>query len=201
MLFMKYLGKITDVKDLVTKEYVDNHNWDAGDITSGTLALARGGTGQSVSSIADLKAGKDANGNTITTTYALKSTAVQVYNRTDIGTSPNFDNPGVNGLFEVRSTSEQSGGTGTRPYSSYGPMLTLKTPDNITMMQIAGAGDNWYIRGKQGANVTLSGVVWNRMAFVAAEDTTTKKVRVLAQSAYDAITTKSNDTIYFTYNG
>ena len=39
------------------------------------------------------------------------------------------------------------------------------------------------------------------MAFVAAEDTTTKKVRVLAQSAYDAITTKSNDTIYFTYNG
>ena len=104
--------------------------------------MARGGTGQSVSSIADLKAGKDANGNTITTTYALKSTAVQVYNRTDIGTSPNFDNPGVNGLFEVRSTSEQSGGTGTRPYSSYGPMLTLKTPDNITMMQIAGAGDN-----------------------------------------------------------
>ena len=31
---MKYLGKITDSKDLVTKEYVDNIDEKIGDLTS-----------------------------------------------------------------------------------------------------------------------------------------------------------------------
>lgn len=42
----------------------------ASQVTSGTLSVARGGTGQT--SIANIKAGKDADGNTITTTYATK---------------------------------------------------------------------------------------------------------------------------------
>lgn len=43
----------------------------AGQITSGTLPVSRGGTGQT--SVANIKAGKDASGNTITTTYATKA--------------------------------------------------------------------------------------------------------------------------------
>ena len=85
------------------------------------------------------------------------------YSRSDIGTSPNFDDPGVNGLFEVRSTSETTGETGTKPFNSFGPILTMKSPDNIVMLQLAGAGTNFYIRCKQSGNVTLAGVAWRKI--------------------------------------
>ena len=69
------------------------------------------------------------------TTYNVKDNrALRVYNRSDIGISPNFDDPSINGLFEIRSSSETTGETGTRPFSGFGPFLTAKTPDNITMM-------------------------------------------------------------------
>ena len=37
----------SNAQDAATKQYVDEHNWAAGDITSGILAVARGGTGVS----------------------------------------------------------------------------------------------------------------------------------------------------------
>jgi len=92
------------------------------------------------------------------------STSVKVFNRSDIGTSPNFDNPGVNGLFEVRNSSETTGETGTKPFNGFGPMLNLKTSDNIAMLQLAGTnGTGFFIRGKQAANVTLASVDWQRL--------------------------------------
>ena len=88
----------------------------------------------------------------------------QGYNRTQVGTSPNFDNPGINGLFEIRSSTETTGESGIKPFNSYGPFFSVKTPDNIAMLQLAGTSVNgWYIRGKQSANVTLSGVAWDRL--------------------------------------
>lgn len=46
-------------------------NIDASQITSGTLPVERGGTGQT--SIANIQAGKDGSGNTITSTYVKKA--------------------------------------------------------------------------------------------------------------------------------
>ena len=90
------------------------------------------------------------------------STGIQVYSRADIGTSPNFDNPGVNGLFEIRSSTETPGESGNKPFNSFGPFLNLKTPDNIAMMQIAGdsTGANYYIRSRQAGNVSMKGLSW-----------------------------------------
>ena len=52
----------------------DIPNLDASKITSGILPVERGGTGVNI--LADIKAGKDGNGNTITDTYATKAAAV-----------------------------------------------------------------------------------------------------------------------------
>lgn len=85
-----------------------------------------------------------------------------LYERNDIGTSPNFDNPGVNGLFELRSKSETTGETGIKPYDGFGPFISLKYSN--TMFQLAGTNANgFYIRGKQAANVTLAGVNWQKL--------------------------------------
>lgn len=83
------------------------------------------------------------------------------YTRGDMGDSPNFDNPGMNGLFEVRSISETPNATGIRPFDGFGPLLSLKTPDNIAMLQLAAeVGMGLRFRTKQAGNVTLSGVNW-----------------------------------------
>lgn len=90
--------------------------------------------------------------------------AVGVYSRDDIGTSPNFDDPGVNGLFEVRGNNETAGESGIKPYDSYLPMLNLKTPDNIAMLQLAGNNNiGFFIRGKQSGNVTMADTSWKRL--------------------------------------
>ena len=61
-------------------------------------------------------------------------------------------------MFEVRNT--ELSYTGTKPFAGFYPFLNLKTPDNIAMLQIAGTNGNLYYRGKQSANVTMSGVAW-----------------------------------------
>ena len=91
------------------------------------------------------------------------SSTVQVFNRTAIGTSPNYDNPGVNGLFEVRATSETPGETGTKPFNSFGPFLNLKTSDNIAMLQLAANGTEIMYRANQAGGVTMSGVAWKTL--------------------------------------
>lgn len=90
--------------------------------------------------------------------------AVGVYSKDDIGTSPNFDDPGVNGLFEVRDSNETTGESGIKPYNAFMPMLSLKTSDNVAMLQLAGNnGLGFFIRGKQSANVTMADTSWKRL--------------------------------------
>ena len=90
---------------------------------------------------------------------------VKVYSRSDMGNSINYDDPGVNGLFEARKSSEITA-TGEWPggMENWFPLLSLKTSSVI--MQIAGNsqyGYGWWIRGRQGANATLAGIAWERL--------------------------------------
>lgn len=103
-------------------------------------------------------------------TYTIIDTAspyithgVYVFGRSEIGTSPNYDNPGKNGLFEIRNSAEVTGETGTRPGTGFGPFLNLKTPDNIAMLQISGIGNSLYFRARQAASVTMAGVSWKKV--------------------------------------
>lgn len=89
---------------------------------------------------------------------------IGLYTRADIGTAPNFDNPSVNGLFEIRPESGLPDATGGRPFNGNAPFFSIKA-ENV-MMQIAGTSyfkAGWWIRGKQSANVTLEGTPWERL--------------------------------------
>ena len=88
---------------------------------------------------------------------------VYVFGRSEIGTSPNYDNPGKNGLFEIRSSSEVTGETGTRPNTGYGAFLNLKTPDNTAMLQMVGIDNTLYFRNTQSASVTMTGIPWKKV--------------------------------------
>ena len=84
-----------------------------------------------------------------------------LYNREDIGISPNFDNPGVNGLFEMRAKAETTGETGSKPFDGYAPFISLRYSN--TMFQLAGTNDSgFFIRGKQAVDPTLTGVTWQK---------------------------------------
>lgn len=85
-----------------------------------------------------------------------------LYSRDDIGISPNFDDPGVNGLFELRSTTETTGETGAKPFDGYAPFISLRYSN--TMFQLVGNNTNgFYVRGKQAADPTLTGVAWQKI--------------------------------------
>ena len=73
----------------------------------------------------------------------------------------NLDDPGVNGLFEIRGG--ELNYTGTKPITGYYPFLNLKTLDKVAMLQMAGNTGNFYYRGKQSANVTMSGNAWAKI--------------------------------------
>ena len=84
-----------------------------------------------------------------------------LYSRDDIGISPNFDNPGINGLFEMRAKAETTGETGSKPFDGYAPFISLRYSN--TMFQLAGNNDSgFYVRGKQSADPTLTGVTWQK---------------------------------------
>lgn len=108
----------------------------------------------------------DAGGTLLTTDtyskYAVPITSgIQVYNRTNMGTAYNLDNPGVNGFFEVRHSSEVPNATGAKPSEGFYGLLNLKTSDNTAMLQLAGTNyHGFYIRGKQIGAVTLTDVPW-----------------------------------------
>lgn len=91
-----------------------------------------------------------------------KANIWMIYDRDEVGISPNFDDPGFNGLFELRSKSETTGETGTKPYEGFGPFISIKGSN--TMLQLAGTNTSgFYIRGKQSGNVTLSGCAWQQI--------------------------------------
>ena len=103
-------------------------------------------------------------------TYTIIDTAspyithgVYVFGRSEIGNSPNYDDPQKNGLFEIRSSSEVTGETGTKPFNGWGAFLNLKTPDNIAMLQIVGSTESLYYRANQAGNVTMAGVSWKKV--------------------------------------
>ena len=108
---------------------------------SGILPIAQGGTGQD-----------------------NIDNFVKVYTRSQMGNSINYDNPGVQGLFEARPASEITV-TGKLPGGKQGyyPILSLKI-ENV-MMQIAGSSQylGWWIRGRQKANVTLENIDWEQL--------------------------------------
>ena len=84
-----------------------------------------------------------------------------LYNRDDIGTSPNFDNPGVNGLFEMRASSETPGETGTKPFDGFAPFISLRYSN--TMFQLAGNNNSgFFVRGKQAGDPTLTDTTWQK---------------------------------------
>lgn len=97
------------------------------------------------------------------TTFSTNNNAVwMIFDRNAIGISPNFDDPGFNGLFELRTTSETTGETGIKPYNGFGPFISLKGSN--TMFQLAGTNAaGFYIRGKQAGNVTLADVTWQKI--------------------------------------
>lgn len=112
---------------------------------SGILPIANGGTGSN------------------TRTGTINNLGVfGLFSRTDVGTSPNFDNPGINGFFEMRSSSETTGETGTKPYDGFAPFISLFYSN--AAFQLAGTSANgFYIRGIQKANVNLSGIAWQKL--------------------------------------
>ena len=84
-----------------------------------------------------------------------------LYSRDDIGISPNFDNPGVNGLFEMREKTETTGETGTKPFDGFAPFISLRYSN--TMFQLAGSNYyGFYVRGKQGTDPTLTDTAWQK---------------------------------------
>lgn len=146
---------------------------------SGTLALAySAGAGLSLSN----------------NTFSVKSSILGTYSRDEIGTSPNFDDPGVNGMFEIRASRETPGETGTRPFNAFGPFLNLKTPDNRAMLQIAGYYNGIYIRAKQTVNVTMADSPWNEILTSAHYGSSVSALG--AASAGAAITVSRSDHVH-----
>ena len=104
------------------------------------------------------------NGTALSSKYASKTESLRIFTRSEVSTSLNIDDPGINGVFEHRPASETPNWSGTRPpLNGYYPFLNFKTGDNIAMLQIAGSGTSYYIRGGQSSNVTMSGVSWRKI--------------------------------------
>lgn len=156
-------------------------------------------------------------------TYTIIDTAspyvthgVYVFSRSEIGNSPNYDNPGKNGLFEIRGSSEVTGETGTKPFNGWGAFLNLKTPDNVAMLQIVGSTESLYHRTRQASNVTMSGLSWKKVldtsnsyvrdgkgvingTTITLVDKATKSDT--ASKVANSLTLKANGTTLATYDG
>lgn len=90
------------------------------------------------------------------------TTYLKTYTRKDIGTSPNFDDPGINGVFEVRNSSETTGESGTKPFNAFGPMLSVKA-ENVILQIASQSQQSLKFRSKQSANVTLKDIPWRTL--------------------------------------
>lgn len=88
-----------------------------------------------------------------------KPTLFYVYGRGDIGASYNIDTMTINGLFEIRASSEVTiSGTGS-PTNGWYPCLSMYGSN--CRMQIAGGNSyGFWIRGRQGPDPTLASHGW-----------------------------------------
>lgn len=97
------------------------------------------------------------------TTFSINNNKVfMFFDRNDIGAAPNFDNPGVNGLFEMRSTTETPDQTGDRPFEGFAPFISIKA-SNTMFQLVSSSSQGFFIRGVQKTNVTLEGVAWQKI--------------------------------------
>jgi hypothetical protein len=60
----------------------------------------------------------------------------KLYTRADIGISPDFNNPKignecVNGYFELRTSSETTGESGSKPFNSFGSFINITYSNTI----------------------------------------------------------------------
>lgn len=93
------------------------------------------------------------------TAFSTAKHVFRGYSRDEIGTSPNFDTIDINGLFEVRSSSETTGESGIKPFDSFGPMLSFKYSNTMFQMAATRSGSlHW--RAIQAVNPSLAGVNW-----------------------------------------
>lgn len=117
-----------------------------GDVTANTFKGNLNGT--------STKANQDSDGK------SLQSYYLRNFNRTMAKNAINLNDPGINGMFEVRGNELEYTNA---PYNGYYPFLNIKTPDNIAMFQIAGRGGTMYYRGYQNADVNMTGVDWTKI--------------------------------------
>lgn len=105
------------------------------------------------------------NADTLDNFHATKF--LQTYSRENIGTSPNYDNPqitigndtvNVNGVFEVRSSTEVTGESGTRPFDGFGTMVCLRGSNTILEIAASTSAIKW--RETQSSKPTLTNEAW-----------------------------------------
>lgn len=88
-----------------------------------------------------------------------KPTLFQIYDRGAIGSSYNIDTMTINGLFEIRASSEVTiSGTGA-PTNSWYPCLSMYG-SNCRMQIAGGNAHGFWIRGRQGPDPTLASHGW-----------------------------------------
>lgn len=88
-----------------------------------------------------------------------KPSLFQIYDRGAIGSSYNIDTMTINGLFEIRASSEVTiSGTGA-PTNSWYPCLSMYG-SNCRMQIAGGNAHGFWIRGRQGPDPTLASHGW-----------------------------------------
>ena len=157
---------------------------------------------------------KNGTTNNITVPYASNADKVdgyhadkffKLYTRAEIGTSPNFNNPKignapVNGYFEIRTSNETTGESGSKPFNIFGSFINI-TYSN-TIFQLAGnTSSGWKIRGRQKANVESLGtgddlpwqtILTDANSSVSGGNTITNNVETPEPG--DTLTVKINNT-------
>lgn len=97
----------------------------------------------------------------IEVTGRFKGNVLNTFKREYVENNTNLDDPGVNGIFEVRGTELTY--TGQKPFNGYFPFLNFKTLDNTAMFQLAGTTGKCYYRGTQKADVNMNNINWAKL--------------------------------------
>jgi len=168
----------------IAASYIGNHSTDK--LTSGTLPVGRGGTGQT--SIANIQAGKDGNGNTISSTY-LKLSGGTLTGDLTIKTSGSSSNTSLD-----IQTNKNNGGIELRA-DHEGGNLKITGPDGNSFFEID-AVNNTHLRVYSYSDFsntsTYKTINWDRTSgnllnndgtILAGNTTLAKEIQLRARSA------------------